>query len=151
MRVFNEEKTQELTEYDLEKGRLRADRIVTKTIPAQPEQKEEFHYEFKTYPNGGQDRIRVIDKEYKPAQSEQYEYENIQVYVPYTEEQLKDIRKKELKDSLNKLSEDIIQVIAGAKKDGIVEKIAQFQSTHNELRILEGKPPCEYTSNNLIN
>ena len=87
MKIYNETKTELLLNPDLEKGRLIQDKIVTKTIPAQQEVQEQFHYEYKEYPNGGKDQIKVVDVEYRPAKPETYEYEDIQVYKPYTEEE----------------------------------------------------------------
>ena len=87
MKIYNETKTELLPNPDLEKGRLIQDKIVTKTIPAQEEVKEQSHYEYKEYPNGGKDRIKVVDVEYRPAKPETYEYEDIQIYKPYTEEE----------------------------------------------------------------
>ena len=89
MKIYNETKTEILDNPDLEKGRLIQDKIVTKTIPAQEEVQEQSHYEYKEYPNGGKDQIKVVDVEYRPATPETYEYEDIQVYKPYTEEEFK--------------------------------------------------------------
>lgn len=89
MKIYDETKTEILENVDLEKGYLIQDKIVTKTIPAQEEVKEQFHYEYKEYPNGGKDQIKVIDVEHKPAKPETYEYEDIQVYKQYTEEEFK--------------------------------------------------------------
>lgn len=89
MKIYNETKTKILENPDLEKGRLIQDKIVTKTIPAQEEVQEQFHYEYKEYPNGGKDQIKVVDVEYRPAKPETYEYEDIQVYKQFTEEQFK--------------------------------------------------------------
>ena len=97
MRVFNQEKTQELTTYDLTKGKL-VDDTITTTIQAVQGQEEVGHYEVvATYPNGGQDVEWVVDKPYIEAQAERKEVEEIQVYVPFTtEEQAKyDIEKYE--------------------------------------------------------
>ena len=87
MKIYNQSKTEILENPDLEKGYLKQDKIVTKTIPAQEEVKEQFHYEYKVYPNGGKDQIKVVDVEYRPAKPESYEYEDIQIYKPYTEEE----------------------------------------------------------------
>ena len=87
MKIYNETKTEILENVDLEKGYLIKDKIATKTIPAQQEVQEQFHYEYKVYPNGGKDRIKVVDVEYQPAKPETYEYEDIQVYKPFTEEE----------------------------------------------------------------
>ncbi len=87
MKIYNETKTELLLNPDLEKGRLIQDKIITKTIPAQQEVQEQYHYEYKEYPNGGKDQIKVVDVEYRPAKPETYEYEDIQIYKPYTEEE----------------------------------------------------------------
>lgn len=89
MKIYNETKTELLLNPDLKKGYLVNDKIVTKTIPAQEEVKEQYHYEYKSYPNGGKDQIKVIDVAYKPSKAETYEYEDIQVYKKYTEEEFK--------------------------------------------------------------
>lgn len=89
MKIYNETKTELLLNPDLEKGHLIQDKIVTKTIPAQQEVQEQFHYEYKEYPNGGKDQIKVIDVAYRPAKPETYEYEDIKIYKPYTEEEFK--------------------------------------------------------------
>lgn len=87
MRVFNQEKTQELTTYDLSKGRL-VDDTITTTIQAVAGQEEIGHYEVvATYPNGGKDVVWVVDQPYIEAQAEREEVEEIQVYVPFTAEE----------------------------------------------------------------
>ena len=87
MKIYNQSKTEILENPNLEKGYLQQDKIVTKTIPAQEEVQEQFHYEYKEYPNGGKDQIKVIDVEHKPAKPETYEYEDILIYKPYTNEE----------------------------------------------------------------
>ena len=87
MKIYNETKTELLLNPDLERGYLQQDKIVTRVVPAQEEVKEQFHYEYKEYPNGGKDQIKVVDVEYRPAKPETYEYEDIQVYKLYTEEE----------------------------------------------------------------
>ena len=95
MKIYNETKTELLLNPDLEKGHLIQDKIVTKTIPAQEEVKEQFHYEYKEYPNGGKDQIKVVDVAYKPAKPETYKYEDIQIYKPFTnEEYINNLRAK---------------------------------------------------------
>lgn len=87
MRVFNQNKTKELTNYDLSKGRLVDDTIST-TIPAVAGQEERGHYEVvATYPNGGQDVERIVDQPYIEAQPQREETEQIQVYIPFTAEE----------------------------------------------------------------
>lgn len=87
MRVFNQEKTQELTTYDLTKGKL-VDDTITTTIQAVQGQEEVGHYEVvATYPNGGQDVEWIVDQPYIEAQADRKEVEEIQVYIPFTAEE----------------------------------------------------------------
>ena len=78
MKIYNVNKTKILDSVDLELGYLQNDRLLISE-----EQQEEFHYEEKHYDNGGIARYKIIDKPYKLA-----EYEDIQVYVLYTEKEL---------------------------------------------------------------
>ena len=79
MRIFNEDKTIELNNIDETKGYLKADKILLKHIDKVEEQ---GHYEtIKEYENGGKDIAYVIDK---PEVDEQDIYEDIKVFIPYT-------------------------------------------------------------------
>lgn len=87
MRVFNQDKTQELTTYDLNKGRL-IDDTIKRIIPAVEGKEEQGHYEtIAEYPNGGKDIEWVVDQPYIEAQAEREEVEQIQVYIPFTAEE----------------------------------------------------------------
>lgn len=87
MRVFNQDKTQELTAYDLNKGRL-IDDTIKRIIPAVQGQEEVGHYEtVAEYPNGGKDIEWVVDQPYIEAQPEREEVEEIQIYIPFTAEE----------------------------------------------------------------
>lgn len=87
MRIFNQDKTQEITTYDLTKGKL-VDDTITTIIQAVQGQKEVGHYEVvATYPNGGQDVEWIVDKPYIEAQPQREETEQIQVYIPFTAEE----------------------------------------------------------------
>ena len=87
MRVFNQDKTQELTAYDLNKGKLIADTI-TCIVPAVECQEEVGHYEtVAEYPNGGKDVKWVVDQPYIAPQTEREEVEQIQIYIPFTAEE----------------------------------------------------------------
>ena len=97
MKVYNQEKTQILEEYDITKGKLVNDTITIK----HPEVKaieEKGHYEtIAEYGNGGKDVkwvVEVAGVEYQPAREET---EEIYVYVPYTDEELKNIQIEELR------------------------------------------------------
>lgn len=103
MKIYNEKKTELLENPDLEKGYLIPDQIVSKTIPAVEAVEEVSHYEYKEYPSGGRERFKVVDTPGVEAQPERYEYEEIRVYVLFTEEQL-------LQNELNKLDEQWFKV-----------------------------------------
>lgn len=97
MKVYNQEKTTILEEYDLEKGYLKEDILITHYDEVQAVE-EQFHYEtIAEYPNGGKEVEKVIDVEgveYKPARDE---VENIYVYITYTVEELLENKKNSLR------------------------------------------------------
>lgn len=102
MKVYNQEKTQELTYYDLTKGYLKNDKLFIKHHPAQSEIKEQYHYEtIKTYSNGGKDVMKVVDVEGVPYRDAYDEYADIMVYVPYNQQELNSQRIADLRDYLN--------------------------------------------------
>lgn len=53
-------------------------------------------------------------------------------------------RISEIKTRLEQLSQDIIQSLAGAEFEDMAERQKEFQTLHNELRILLGKEPRKY-------
>lgn len=68
------------------------------------------------------------------------------------DKELKGQRKWEIQERLNQLSQDIVQAMAGAYFEDLEDRKAEFQTLHNELRVLEGKEPREYnTQNSLTN
>lgn len=116
MRIFNEDKTIELTEYDLEKGYLKEDVIET-NIPEQEEVVEEWHYEvIAEYPNGGKDVKTVIDVEGKPYIPAHTEREEILIYIPYTEDELERMAaEREISELKQKLRDTDYQAIKYAE------------------------------------
>lgn len=147
MRIFNEEKTKELQENELDYslGCLIDDKLFIKTIPHQPEIQEKFHYEtIRVYENGSRDVDKVIDIPYQPEILEHDEYEDILVFKYYNEEELKEIRKNEIQIRLDKLTQDFIQMHCGAVFEDKEERIKEFQTLHNEKRVLLGKEPRIY-------
>ncbi len=89
MRVFDESKTRELTEYYLSAGYLKPDKRFIAHHEATEAVEGQFHYEtIKEYPNGGKDVKKVWDVQPQEAREAWDEYEDIQVYIPYTQEQI---------------------------------------------------------------
>ena len=88
MRVFDKTKTQELKEYDLEKGYLKKD-IVVKILPEQQQQDEVAHFEtLAEFANGGKSVIKVIDKEAVPYLPKREFKEEIKIYIEYSTKEL---------------------------------------------------------------
>lgn len=89
MRVFNENKTIELASYDLEKGYLKNDKLFIAHHKAVEAVEEQGHYEtIAEYPNGGKDVEWIVDVEAVEAKEAYDEYEDIQVFISYTAEEL---------------------------------------------------------------
>ena len=88
MKVYNQEKTQVLNEYDLNKGYLIEDTLITHFDEIQAV-KEQGHYEtIAEYDNGGKDVKWVVDVEGVEYQEPKEIVEKILVYIPYTDKEL---------------------------------------------------------------
>ena len=112
MRVFNEDKTQELKEYDLNKGHLELDKLFIRHHKAVEEIKEQWHYEtIAEYPNGGKDVEKIIDVPYQAPQEAFDEYEDIYVYIPYTYEELEEMNKPSELEILKREQEVTAQAV----------------------------------------
>lgn len=113
MKIYNEEKTEILENPDLNLGYLKQDCLV-KIIPEQKEIKKVSHYEpIKIYYTDktsstpeeldetkeifGKQMKEVIDVEGQPYIAEHEEKEEIQVYIPYTEAEILDNKKNNLR------------------------------------------------------
>lgn len=134
MRILDEcNKELSGNEIDLEKGYLKRDKIVKVEHKAKPAVEGSGHYEIiKEYENGGKDVQWIWDIEPEPAQEAWTEYEDIQRYILYTEEELKqreeekkqreqeEINKqKEMEQQINDLQKqlnDLMALIAGMQK-----------------------------------
>lgn len=101
MRVFNEQKTQQLYDYDLSKGYLKDDKLFIASHKEVKAVEGKYHYEvIKQYPSGGRDMAKVWDIEPVEGKKAYDEYEDIQVYIPYTQKELSKIEIIELKEKL---------------------------------------------------
>ena len=135
MRIFDETKTNELTEYDLSKGYLIADVLETE-IPEQQAVEKKWHYEvIKEYPNGGKDIKKVIDVEGKPYIAAHIETEEIKVYVPYTEKELERMSaNREIAELKAKLQKTDYQAIKYAEGVMSAEEYAETKAQRQEWR-----------------
>lgn len=149
MRIFNQDKTQEFNEQDLDfnLGYLKSDKRLLAHHDAVEGRNAVYADRIVEEENGG---VSIYKDLVTPAieSREAYdEYENIQVYIPYTAEELKERADKkrhaELKAELEKVMEDIGQEQLGIVRDDYSEKKARAAVIINELRVLEGKAPRE--------
>lgn len=103
-------------EVNLELGHLKPESIISIHHEAIEEVKEVGHYEvIAEYPNGGKDVAWIIDVPGTEAKEAWDEYEDIQRYVLYTEEELaaKEAEKK-TKEEEAKLNAQLRQLAANA-------------------------------------
>ena len=135
MRVFDETKTIELTEFDLTKGYLKSDVIETE-IPEQKAIEEKYHYAVvKEYENGGKDVEKIIDVEGKPYIAAHTETEEIQVYIPYTEDEVKkNAAKREIAELKANLAETDYQAIKYAEGFYTEDEYAPIKAKRQEWR-----------------
>ena len=135
MRIFNENKTVELTEYDESLGYLKEDVIETE-ISEQEAVEEKWHYEvIAEYPNGGKDVKKVIDVEGKPYVPAHTEREEILVYIPYTEAELKRMKAEgEISELKQKLHATDYQAIKYAEGELSAEEYAPTKAERRAWR-----------------
>jgi hypothetical protein len=139
MKIYNEDLTQELKEeeLDLNKGHL----VETqKTIFKEEVQavEEVGHYEvIAEYQNGGKDVEWVIDTpkvEYSPAHEET---ETVNIYVPYTDDELKELGLYEYS------AEELAEIEKQKQEEEKQEQIKYYQnllaeSDYHTLKYIEG-------------
>lgn len=143
MEVYNQNKTEILTEYDLTKGYLTTD-YIDEIIPEVQAVQEQGHYvTIAEYPNGGKDVEWVVDVAGAEYQPERIEKVPITVYVPFTEEQLKQQQINTKINRLTELTKDLAQVQAGLIITDIEERKQEFRTLLNEVRVLQGKQARE--------
>ncbi len=125
MRIFNEMKTEELFNVDESKGKIKEDVIVTHHDAIEGT-RGKSHYEVtKVYPNGARDLKEIWDE--KPIEGREAwdEYENILVYVPYTQSEL---IKQEIDNLKRMLSDTDYQAIKFAEGAMSAEEFASTKS-----------------------
>lgn len=125
MRIFNENKTQELLREncDSTKGKFESDTLTTHIV-GQQEVKEQWHYEtIREYSNGGKDIKKVIDVKYQPFIAEHDETEKILVYKSYTEDELKVMEiQRRIGDLKQKLADTDYKAIKYAEGELMAEE-----------------------------
>lgn len=116
MRIFNEDKTIELQESEIDEslGELVLDTLFVRHVPYQAEVQQESHYEvIVEYPNGGKEVEEVIDIPYQAEVLEHDEYEDILVFKLFTEKELAKNKIEELKGNLTETDYQAIKFAEG--------------------------------------
>ena len=139
MRIFDETKTNELKEIDTKKGYLVEDKLLIASHNAIEAVEEQGHYEtVKEYANGGKDVKWVVDAPGVEAKDAWEEYEDINVFIPYTVKQLVEIEIAELKQKLAATDYQAIKYAEGAMSAEEYQPIkAQRQEWRNRINQLE--------------
>lgn len=135
MRILNQNGEELSSEsIDTSIGYLTEEKIVVKHHDAIEGAEGEFHYEtIHEYENGGKDVKKVWDVEPVEAKPEWDEYETIQRFVRYTEEEL-EAKKKEEKENAK-------QALAPTNEDlseGVSELSEYIASLEKRITELEG-------------
>ena len=139
MEVYNQNKTEILTEYDLTKGYLTTD-YIDEIIPEVQAVQEQGHYvTIAEYPNGGKDVEWVVDVAGAEYQPQKIKKKQVTIYVPYSEEELKQQQIRTKIKRLTELTKDLAQVQAGLIITDIEERKQEFRTLLNEVRVLQGK------------
>lgn len=152
MKIYNQEKTQELNrdELDFALGHLESDKLFIAHYDAVEAQEAVYEERIVEEESGFPSIYNDLVKPAVEAKEAWDEYEDIQVYISYTAEELKKIadnkRHAELKEELEKVKEDIEQETFGIVRVDFAEKKARAAQIINELRVLEGKEPRKVQS-----
>lgn len=109
MRIFDVNDV-EITTPDLHRGYLKKDRIFVKHHEAIDPVEEQWHYEvIAEYPNGGKDIKKVIDVAEVKAQDAWDEYEDIQRYIEYSEDELAQKEMPTFDERITKIEETLLK------------------------------------------
>lgn len=88
-----------------------------------------------------------IDDKYSDCQASDFNEDltfSIEKYNVRNQKEKDFLRIEEIKPRLDQLSQDLIQAQAGAVFEDLEERKTEFQTLHNELRVLLGKEPRIY-------
>ena len=119
MRIFDENNV-EITSPDLSLGYLVQEEMFVAHHEAVKAVEEQWHYEtVKVYPNGGKDVEKAIDVPGVEAKEAWDEYETIQRYIRYTDEELAEMEKNNqdnLLERVDSVESDVASLTAAIEK-----------------------------------
>lgn len=152
MRIFNKDKTVELTEYDETKGSLVPDQLFVAHHEAVQGVAEQGYYEtIKEYPNGGKDMRWKITTPAVQSRAAYDEYEDILVFIPFSEAKCAAFEIADLKQQLRDTDYQAIKYAEGFISEEEYAPIkAQRQAWReriNELEVIASVDEGETTEN----
>ena len=129
MKIYDKNKLFILSSVDLNAGYLKNDKIFVRHHEAIPAIAGQGHREtIREYPNGSKDVQWVWDIEPVPAVAAYDEYEDIQVFIPYTDEDKQRLYKQRIVEKI-RLKYDVNDEIALTNdKDSKPQEYAEYQS-----------------------
>lgn len=139
MKIYNETKTNVLENVDLEKGHLVTDKLLISHSDAVEPNTVYFekHYYDKDGNLIGTSKNIDVEKS-TPYIPEKNEYEDIQVYIPYTQKELAEKRIYELKANLSKTDYVAIKFMEGVITELELRPMKeQRQAWRDEINRLE--------------
>lgn len=140
MKVYNENKTAVLTVYDTNLGYLKPDKIFVKHHEAIPAATGQGHREtIREYPNGSKDVEWVWDVEPKSAVAAYDEYEDIQVYIPYTDEQKQKVYKQRVIAYIRKKYDMDDEIALTNDRESKPQEYAEYQTYREACKSLARK------------
>lgn len=89
----------------------------------------------------------VLEDKYLDYKAEDFNEDltfSVEKYNARKQQENNQIRISKIQSRLDQLSQDLIQAQAGAVFEDLEERKAEFQTLHNELRVLLCKSPREY-------
>lgn len=133
MKIYNEAKTQELNseELDFEKGYLKADKLFVVHHEAVEAKPAVYGDKIEILSNGSKQNLKPLISPAVEAKEAWDEYEDIQVYVPYTENELAE---REIRALKAKLSETDYQAIKYAEGEMTDEEYAETKAKRTAWR-----------------
>lgn len=140
MKIYDKDKKNIITNADLNKGYLVADKIFVKHHEAIPAVAGQGHREtIREYPNGSKDVEWVWDVEPIPAVAGYDEYEDIQVYIPYTDEQKQKVYKQRVIAYIRKKYDMDDEIALTNDKDSKPQEYAEYQTYREACKSLARK------------
>lgn len=140
MKIYDKDKKNIIANVDLNKGYLAADKIFVKHHEAIPAIAGQGHRAtIREYPNGSKDVQWVWDTEPVPAVAAYDEYEDIQVFIPYTDEEKQKVYKQRVIAYIRKKYDIDDEIALTNDKDSKPQEYAEYQTYREACKSLAKK------------